>query len=127
MTRKSLVVALALAVLAAGASSAGAAAPKLKLGFYNCYLYDYSTSSLIYQFSGRLKSGGKYEAGYGEKLSKKKSGTWKQKGEKLTFTGGMWKLLAGKVIVREGKKPGFQLTEKKNPNSTGLSCYPKGG
>ena len=110
----------ALAVAAPAAS----AAPKLKLGVYDCMRYDYSSGFLMFSSTIKLKPGKRYEHAFGRekaKLTDKSTGTYRIKGKRVTFKrGGMSKSPA--QIERDGSGPPH-LNLLVDGEPSGISCY----
>lgn len=119
-------VAAALATCAVGAAAvpAAQAAPKLKLGVYDCMRYDYSSGFLMFSSTIKLKPGKRYEHAFGRKKAKltdKTTGTYRIKGKRVTFKrGGMSKSPA--EIDRDGSGPPH-LNLLVDGEPSGISCY----
>ena len=124
-SRPRLTLVLAATACAVGvAAPAADAAPKLKLGVYDCMRYDYSSGFLMFSSTVKLKAGKRYEHAFGRKkarLTDKTTGTYRIKGKRLTFKrGGMSKSPA--EIDRDGTGPAhFNLLVDGRPS--GISCY----
>ena len=124
---KSALAAIGCATLVAGAAAApAAAAPKLKLGFYDCMAYDYSSGMLTYQGSVKLAGKRRYEHSFGRKGRKmvdKTTGRFRIKGTKITFKGGAMGKTPGRIkpSTIDGGKPFFNVLVE--GRASGVSCY----
>jgi len=124
---RALPAALCAAVLGVGAAPAAAdAAPKLKLGIYDCMAYNYSTGFLDYKGSVKLAARGRYEHTFGRtktQMVDKTSGTYRVRGATVTFRGGAMAKTAGQIKRGTGarKEPFFNLLLDGEPS--GISCY----
>jgi hypothetical protein len=123
--RRGLVAAVVLASVAATPAQAGAAS-KLKLGVYDCMRYDYGSGFLLFSSTIKLKAGRKYEHAFGRKgakLTDKSSGTYRVRGNKITFKGGGMSKAPGQIEEGTGsrKEPFINLLYEGRPS--GISCY----
>jgi hypothetical protein len=121
---------VAASLLAAGAlgapSPASAQSLKLKMGIYDCYSYDYSTSSLSYSSSIKLIARGRYEHTFGRtgrRMVKATKGTYRVNGTRMTFTRGAMHRIAARVVKGStpANPPKFNLLGK-NGKAVGITC-----
>ena len=124
-SRSRLTVVLAATACALGAAAPVAdAAPKLKLGVYDCMRYDYGSGFLMFSSTIKLKPGKRYEHAFGRKKAKltdKSTGTYRIRGKRVKFKrGGMSKAPA--EIDSDGSgPPHLNLLVEGRPS--GISCY----
>ncbi len=119
-------VALTATALALGAETPANAAPALKLGVYDCMRYDYSSGFLLFSSTIKLKAGRRYEHAFGRKkdrLTDKTSGTYRVRGNRITFKGGGMSKAPGEIKegTGSGKEPFINLLVEGRPS--GISCY----
>ena len=125
-TSRSRITAILVATACAmgAAAPAADAAPKLKLGVYDCMRYDYASGFLMFSSTIKLKPGKRYEHAFGRKkarLTDKTTGTYRIKGKRVTFKrGGMSKTPA--AIDRDGNGPPH-LNLLVDGEPSGISCY----
>lgn len=123
-------VLLSLAVVASfavpGAAAAQTKPPKLKMGIYDCYSYDSAPASLDYDSSIKLIRKGRYEATNGRRgrtMVKKSKGTYRIKGARMTFKGGMFNRI--RADIKPGSTPSnpakFNLRAR-NGKPAGITC-----
>ena len=117
---------LAVGAITLGAPSPATAAPKLKLGVYDCMRYDYASGFLMFSSTIKLKSGKRYEHAFGRKdakLTNRTTGTYRIKGKRVKFKrGGMSKSPA--QIDSDGDGDGApHLNLLVDGEPSGISCY----
>jgi hypothetical protein len=115
-------VALSATIAVAPAS----AAPKLRLGVYDCQSYNYYTGYLDYQGSVKLRSKGRYQSSYGRKgskLTKPHSGKYTIKGKNLKFTSGPYKKTPGKIYPKDASHKFAYFALYVDGKPSGVSCY----
>ena len=116
---------LAVPLALAFAAPAGAA-PKLKLGVYDCEAYDYASGGLDYKGSLKLQSGHQYQHAFDRHhstLKKPTHGKYSVSGSTVKFKGGGLGKATGKVEASSvsGGSPHIALYVK--GKSSGISCY----
>lgn len=121
-----IAAATAALLLSLGLTATASAAPKLKVGIYDCMAYNYTTGFLDYKGSVKLKARNRYEHGFGRKkrtIEDKTQGTYKTKRARVTFTKGALNKTKAKIEKGDtpGMKPFFSLLLKGKPS--GISCY----
>ena len=122
-------IAAVLAVAACGLAAsvpAADAAPKLKLGVYDCMRYDYSSGFLMFSSTIKLKSGKRYEHSFGRKKAKltdKSTGTYRIEGKRVKFKRGGMNKVRAQIEPGTGprKEPFLSLLYEGRPS--GISCY----
>jgi hypothetical protein len=124
-TRTLVAIAAALAVGATQATAAEAA--KLKRGLYDCHYYNFSTASLEYRGSLKLKAENRYQHALGRdgrKLEKPESGRYRIKGKWIRFKTGPLKRTPGRIYPADenNKHPWFNFYTHDGEDS-GVSCY----
>jgi hypothetical protein len=115
---------LAVPLALAFAAPAGAA-PKLKLGVYDCEFYDYATNNIDYKGSLKLQSGHRYQQAAGRHhaaLIKPTHGKYSVKGTAVRFKGGGYGKLRGKIVV-SALNGTAHIALYVNGKSSGTSCY----
>jgi hypothetical protein len=126
-TKKVLTGALAASAVALAAGAAQADAATLKKGLYDCHYYNFSTASLDYHGSLKLKSGRRYQHALGRdgrKLEKPKSGRYKIKGKWIRFKSGPLTRTPGRIYPadKNNRHPWFNFYTSDGEDS-GVSCY----
>jgi hypothetical protein len=130
--RPAVALACTAVLVAVALAPAAQAAPKLKLGFYDCYGYNYGSGFLDYKGSVRLLKRKRYEHSFGRegrKMVDKTTGRYRVRGKRVTFIKGAMAGTPGLIdtpsagarkdpyfhVLVDGRKSGVTCTLDRTP------------